>query len=306
MNEFDFFSREKINSRLHVVRECYLCPDHVFNVYVVTGDKKTGVFDAGLAATGALRRYIESYITAKKPMICYATHQDLDHIGGAALFDEAYMNSREMSKLDWQLNVERRFSDLEVFCNGNKDVLAFCRNHYLRNENVRFKDIDDGQTIDLGGVQFDVIKMPGHSQGSLVFYNRKENYIVGGDAFHHHNAFQRCRDPYEALEAINRLAGMTDKDTVIFPGHEKRPLGMETIRKIRAAWEEVLEGKTRHDEKAGMPFAFVDPDELSYDIRLHKYDDIGILYDANILKKERKEDILHEGQLTDGKAFEKT
>jgi glyoxylase-like metal-dependent hydrolase (beta-lactamase superfamily II) len=285
MNEFDFFSHEKIHGRLHLVQECYLYPVHVFNIYVVTGDKKTGVFDAGLAATGALRRYIESHITSKKPMICYVTHQDLDHIGGAALFDEAYMNSRELPKLDWQLNVERRFGDLEVFCNGNKEVMDFCRSHYLHNEHVRFRDIDDGETIDLGGIRFEVIKMPGHSPGSLVYYNREENYVLGGDAFHHHNAFQRSRDPHEALEAIKRFIGMMNESTTIYSGHEKKPLGMETVGEIRAAWEEILEGKTRHDEKAGMPFAFVDPEELNYDVRLHKHGGAGILYDANILKK---------------------
>jgi glyoxylase-like metal-dependent hydrolase (beta-lactamase superfamily II) len=284
MNEFDFYSHKKINDRLYLVQECYLNPEHVFNIYVVIGNEKTGVFDAGLAATGGLRRYIESNITGKKPMVCYVTHQDLDHIGGAILFDEAYMNHRELPKLDWNLNVERRFSDLEVFCKGNKEVLDFCRDHYLHNENVHFNNVDEGDIIKLGGVTFDVLKMPIHSPGSLVYYNRAECYALSGDAIHHHNAFQRNRDPIAALNVMKHFTGMMSEDVKLYTGHEKEPLGIREAREIWAAWEEIISGKTEHDEKSKMPFSFVDPDELAYDVKLHRYGGVGILYDANTLK----------------------
>ena len=112
MNEFDFLSHEKIMENLYCVHEDFSHDDHSFSIFVVTGKDKTAVIDSGFGVTGGLRRYIETYITKKTPMICLLTHVDLDHMGGAVLFDEVYLNERELPKLDWNLNVERRFSDL--------------------------------------------------------------------------------------------------------------------------------------------------------------------------------------------------
>jgi glyoxylase-like metal-dependent hydrolase (beta-lactamase superfamily II) len=283
MHEYDFISHEKINDRLFCVHENYFRVEFLFNIYVVIGDEKIGVFDTGLGVTGALRRYIEEKITDRKPIVSYMTHVDLDHSGGAMLFDEAYLNSRELPKLEWNLNVERRFSDLAIFCGENREILDFCREHYLKNENVKFRNIDNGDIVSLGGVSFEVIRIFGHTPGSLVFYNREENYVIGGDAIQSLNSYQRCRDPKQSMADLDRFIKIMPENVKIYTGHEKRPLLLNSAYDILAAWQEVTEGKTEGDTKSGMPFTCVDPEELSYDVRKHDCGSIVLLYDANVL-----------------------
>jgi hypothetical protein len=77
---------------------------------------------------------------------------------------------------------------------------------------------------------------------------------------------------------------MMPEDIKIYTGHEKTPLSLKEAREIQGAWEEIIAGKIERDEKAGMPFSFVDPEELAYDVKVHHFGNIGILYDANTLK----------------------
>ncbi|WP_343247865.1 MBL fold metallo-hydrolase [Diplocloster hominis] len=285
INDFTFLSHEKLRDRLYLIRECYLNPENIFNIYIVLGDHKTGIFDTGLGVTSGLRSYIEQNITAShNPMCAYMTHVDLDHSGGAMLFDEAYMNERELPKLAWNLNVKRRLSDLSVFCKNNPDVLKYCEEHYLHNEDITFQNIDDGEIIDLGGVKLEVIKLPGHTPGSLVYYNRAEDYVLGGDAIQLHNTCQRCRDLKESVFYYERFIERMPEEVTIYTGHERYPLTLAAARDIQTGMREILTGLTAKDTPSGMPFPCIDPEELSYDVKEHRCGQVSVVYDANILK----------------------
>ena len=285
INDFTFLSHEKLRDRLYLIRECYLNPENIFNIYVVPGADKTGIFDTGLGVTSGLRSYIERNITAgPKPMHAYMTHVDLDHSGGAILFDEACMNERDLPKLAWNLNVKRRLSDLGVFCKNNREVLQYCEEHYLHNEGIAFQNIDDGDLIDLGGVKFEVIKLPGHTPGSLVYYNRAENYVLGGDAIQLHNTCQRCRDLKESVFYYERFIKRMPEDVIIYTGHERSHLTLAAARDIRNGMQEILAGRTEEDTPSGMPFPCIDPEELDYDVKEHKCGQVSVIYDANTLK----------------------
>jgi hydroxyacylglutathione hydrolase len=284
MNDYDFLSYKKLGPTLYRVQESYLDPDNLFNIYVVTGQNKTLIFDSGLGVTNSLRSFIEQNISDKKPMLSYATHGDLDHIGSAILFDEAYLNHRDLRKLDWNLNVERRFSDLGVFCNNNTELINYCRSRYVHNENIVFKDVDDGDQIDAGDIKFDVIAVPCHSAGSLIYYNRKDNYALVGDAISSYNAMQRCTDFSISLATYERFLRMINNRTVLYNGHAPEPVPQGYLIDMIQAMKELINGQTADDEKiSGWKFPMVDPEELQYDLHLHKTGQIVINYNAKVL-----------------------
>ena len=188
MNELDFFSHSKLNDRLYQVVESYApCEDpglgngSRFNIYVAIGDNKAAVIDSGLGAVSGLRCYIEKNITGNKPLICCLTHTHPDHVGGSMLFDEVYINSNEVIGLEWNIDLERRLSDLELFADYQQDVIDYCKEHYVAKLLDRYTIVEDGDYIDLGGVKLEVIRIPGHTHGSVGYYNRRENYILSGD-----------------------------------------------------------------------------------------------------------------------------
>ncbi|MDR1272614.1 MAG: MBL fold metallo-hydrolase [Clostridiales Family XIII bacterium] len=286
MHEFDFLSHEQLGERLYVVRESL--SDKNFNIFVIIGDQKVMVIDSGMGFSGGLRRYIERYITDKKPMLSYATHGDLDHIGSAILFDEAYLNHRDLEKLDWNLNVERRLSDLNLFCGGDAETMAFAKANYVRNENVQFKDVDDGDVVDLGGVQFEVIMTPGHTAGSVAYLNRKDGYVILGDAAIKGGSWQRCKDYDECLECQKRFVGLLPDDVAIYNNHDLVPVPRQMLDDITTALEEILAGKSEGDTQFTLMFDFIDPEELTYDVWEHTVGMASVPYNANILKERGK------------------
>lgn len=282
MNEFDFLSHEQLREHLYVVHESFE-KGSCFNIFVVTGDDKTAVFDAGFGVTGGLRRYIETCITDKTPMVCYTTHGDLDHIGGAALFDEVYMNERELPKLEWNLNVERRFSDLKMFSHNNQELIEFCRKHYICNEHLKTKNIEDGDEIDLGNIKLEAIKLPGHTPGSLAYYNRTENYAIMGDAILRTSSWQRCRDLQECLDCYTRFIEMVPEDIILYSNHGYETQTIRDCLELKQAFEEILAGDTQEDEPFQLIFEYIDPEELEYDVRQHKCGSYNVPYDSKVL-----------------------
>jgi hydroxyacylglutathione hydrolase len=282
MNDFDFLKHEKLNDRLYVIRESFLAA-HNENIYVIVGDDKVGIFDSGMGVTCGLRPYIETYITDKRPMHCYVTHVDLDHLGGAALFDEVYLNHRDYSLLPWNLDVHRRFSDLKGFSNGNQKVLDYCSDRYVFNGDLQCKDIDQGDIIDLGGVELEVIRLIGHSDGSLGFYNREDNYIIEGDACSKHNFWVRCTDFKVALGCLNHVIRNTPEDVKIYHGHDIEVLSKSVFYTMKTAVEDLIAGRTQDDKKFILPFTFVHPSELKMHMKQHMVGDFMMAYNADIL-----------------------
>ena len=57
----------------------------------------------------------------------------------------------------------------------------------LRNSQRRYKGevkhLTDGETIDLGGRKLEVMFTPGHTSGSVTFFDKANHYGFSGDAF---------------------------------------------------------------------------------------------------------------------------
>lgn len=288
MTEYDFLSHGKIGDRMYVVRECFGDPDQLFNMYVLVGEDKAAVIDSGMGVTGSLRQYIEENITDKKPVVSYATHGDLDHIGSAVLFDEQYMSYHDLRKLDWNLNVERRFSDLGVFCNNDPVVLEFCKDKYVHNENLKFKDVKDGEIIELGQITLEAVWVPGHSYGSMVYLDHEHKCAFVGDAISEFNAWQRCTDYEECLQAYEKLLRKLPEDCTLYNGHGSGPVSRSMLLDMIQGFHELLDGKVEKDVHVeGWKFPMVDPEELEYEMYHHHTGGIILNYNARVLPHRR-------------------
>lgn len=89
----------------------------------------------------------------------------------------------------------------------------------------RFADetIADGATLDVGGLQIDVIATPGHSSDSLSFYLPSENTLLSGDTVLGRSA-PVILDPDgrvdQMIASLTRLRDLlADGQPVVLPGH---------------------------------------------------------------------------------------
>lgn len=102
---------------------------------------------------GDLKSEVEKLV-GDLPVMLVNTHGDSDHIGCNGQFETTYMHPSE-------------FAYYAVKCKkGDAKPLP----------------LHDGETIDIGGREFEVILTPGHTYGSIVLLNRKERFLVGGDS----------------------------------------------------------------------------------------------------------------------------
>lgn len=127
--------------------------------YVLEGRDCAAVIDTGITEGERIRRVVRKL--TKKPPVLLVTHAHPDHVYHATEFEKIYMSHREL---------EMGPVLFEQMTAGRGDI--------LRNST----DIRTGAVIDLGGRELEVCEVPGHTPGSIVFYDRVHQQLFCGDA----------------------------------------------------------------------------------------------------------------------------
>jgi len=306
MKYINIFSYEKYSDRVYVFTEGYSCL-HRFTIGVIVGDKKILVIDSGMGLTGELRKYIESVLGTDKPLICTCSHGAIDHAGAAFLFDERYCNERDSFMLPRAFTNEIRLADLDAFGLENPEIIAYCREK-LTDNRTEFKNVDEGDVFDLGGVEVEVIAVPGHTPGSVAYFCRKERVCFTGDCVnideqipnigkHYNNqrenlykiigvekegpaiTYRECFLIYSKL--IRRIVSIIGDDCTLFSGHTNVPLPVNVAKNVAGACEEIGLGKTEADPPGESIFKYQSTTATGRDLRIHFFGNVDVMYDRN-------------------------
>lgn len=82
-------------------------------------------------------------------------------------------------------------------------------------------DLDKIKNFKLGGEEFEVIKTPGHTPGSVCFYNKKNKLLFSGDTlfagFRGRTDF-KYGSTLKIFESLKKLMEL-EKDTLVLAGH---------------------------------------------------------------------------------------
>lgn len=185
-------------------------------LYLIEGEERAILLDAGTDIKELDK--IVAGITSK-PVTLIATHVHPDHTGKSIdCFPEIYINAADM------VNVA------EMMPNYKGAI------KYLR----------DGETIDLGGRQIEVIFTPGHTPGSTTFIDRAAGYGFSGDAFGSGNLLliTNCST---LILTCQRMSAYMQKYGIqkLYPGHYmgKNVETMERVINLGEMAQGLLEGK---------------------------------------------------------------
>lgn len=256
MTDFDFYRHEKIRDDLYVVTESY-GKNSNFKIYVLIGKEKAAVIDTGEGAVSGLRRYVETYITHKKPMIALLTHTHPDHAGGATLFDQVYFHEYEEPYLQWRTNLFRRFGDLEHFADHNFDVINYCYQNFVQDtlySDGQYKLLREGDTIDIGGIQLETILIAGHTAGTVGFYDRANNCCFVGDGIQQENYCKQKSFAVTYLENLDKFLKMMPENITLWTGHADTPYTIQLAKDVRQCVHDILYRENLEADRELPPF----------------------------------------------------
>lgn len=184
------------------------------NTYVVWDETKEAVvIDPGCyypEEGGILCSFIRSNGLKVKHLL--NTHLHFDHIYGNPIIENEFGVLAEANEADmpWLTEIRQR---LAAFGIHSKVTI-----NPIQPEN-RLKD---GDTIAFGNTVFNVLQIPGHSPGSVVFYSETDGVLFTGDVIFQ-GSIGRTDFPDGNHEDLisgirNKLMTLPDS-TVIYPGH---------------------------------------------------------------------------------------
>lgn len=282
----EVYTKKQLGKRHYLITERHSSTDHmVVTIGLVVGDNRAAVIDSGFGVTDTLRAFIEEI--TDKPLICLVAHGHPDHVGAAPLFDAVYMNCRDEPLLPVALSYERRMGDVFGHPGYDADFYEHCKKHIVDGSGFTYQNMDDGDVFDLGGTVLEVIAVPGHTQGSVVLLNRKENYIYISDAVGQRTALVTLpKEKRVGLlayrDGLRRLLSVMNDETELYYGHSAALFPHGHVRDMEQACTEVLNGKTEQDVASISPFA-KRASASGKKMMEHTCGGVTLVYDANTL-----------------------
>lgn len=182
------------------------------NTYIVHDcTREAVIIDCGCISPqeeNAVRDYINENNLTLKHNLC--THFHLDHIPGNAFIYKTYGLSPEAHK-----------TDINVLPSAEEQARMFGLPLHIESVPVE-KYIVDGESIAFGHSELTALLVPGHSPGSLAFYNKKSGYLFSGDALFAGSIGRTDLwggNMEVLISAINDKLLTLPDETIVCPGH---------------------------------------------------------------------------------------
>ena len=187
-----WFVVQRVGDGITLVTEPHVHPLLRCNVWHVEGRDLDLVVDTSLGLA-PLRHLVER--EAAGGLLAVATHSHSDHIGGMGEFAERAAHRRRTATLAGPVNtLETAVYDdtvLGPYRDGGYDIPELfvdaappgglaARCGRARHRPTRL--LDEGDAVDLGDRDFEVLHLPGHSPGSIGLWEESTGILFSGDA----------------------------------------------------------------------------------------------------------------------------
>ena len=201
--------------------------------YLLCGEKCAILIDTGLGVSN-IRKIVDSL--TELPVMAVTTHVHWDHIGGHKYFDNIAVHEEEKDWLSVRFPIPLQVVKNNLTrlpCDFPKD---FDINAYQIFQGMPQRILHDGDFLNLGEREIQVIHTPGHSPGHCCFYEPKRNYLYSGDLIYKGSldAFYPTTDPQLFYQSIRRIQKYKIKK--VLPGHHQLDIPVSLIADIEAGF----------------------------------------------------------------------
>ncbi len=179
------------------------------NIYVIMA-KNPIVIDCGTGMRHSeVIRNLKNIIEPKKIERIVLSHRHFDHTGGAKALSEA---------LDAELLIHENAA--EAMRQGD-DITTAASAFGKSFPKHEVKEIKEGDVIDCGEVELEVLHIPGHSNCSIALYDSETKTLFSGDTVYTDGGIGRwdlpTGDYQQIVASIERLTKMEVVN--LYPGH---------------------------------------------------------------------------------------
>lgn len=218
---------KKITEGVHFIQgQDEMIPDSHTYVIGMPGSGDLSIIDPGLIGKGKykINAMLDAGIDLDSVKRIIMTHTHFDHIGCLSEIKnfiphaEFWVHEQEAQHLEE--GDDKIVYGMEMFKN-------MCMAQYnIASDAFRFdvdKKLKGGENINIGGMKWDVLFIPGHSPGSIGLYNKSKRILIPGDVIYSDYAIGRF-DLYGAngpdlKESLLRLAKL--EVDILLPGHNQ-------------------------------------------------------------------------------------
>lgn len=215
------------------------------HVYVIgtPSSQDLSVVDAGLMGKGGYKIQAIQKLGIKLSDIkrIIMTHTHLDHIGclkeirAQIPHAEVWIHEEEANPIE--KGDERGVYGMEMF-------RSMCMSQYgLKPGEFKFKvdrKLKEGDKLDMGGLSWEVLHIPGHSAGSVALYDRSQKVLIPGDVVYADYAIGRFDlHGAEGTMLAKSLLRLAELDVeILLPGHNRVVKGVKPgyIRDTAKQW----------------------------------------------------------------------
>ncbi len=147
--------------------------------FLIEGSERALLID-GLSGVGSLKAFVREL--TELPVTLVNTHGHVDHIGADFEYKEVYIAPEDIPLMYAHSDMEMRLG----FARSGAMFAPLPTEPRLSDVTVpgpvKTLPMKDGDIFDLGGVKLEVIAVPGHTWGTVVFLDRDRRIVYSGDA----------------------------------------------------------------------------------------------------------------------------
>jgi len=237
----------KENDNLYVIAEIHLPypinevnnPIHTQTMGLVIGSEKAALIDTGLGLAD-LKAFVETL--TDKPIIVLNTHGHLDHVGANQLFDMSYIAEEDEQSMLSSARERRLNGYKTMFMPGNEEMQAFADENMVDDGPFEYDFIKDGDKIDLGGVELEVVAFPGHSRGSVAFLDRRDGVAFTGDSILFRIGLGTRENVATYLKSVTEFEKRSEGIETLINGHQWAPMNRHDILEERELAQAIVDG----------------------------------------------------------------
>lgn len=246
-----WFERTRVDEAITLLWEPHVIELMRCNIWHVSGADVDLVIDTGMGVSSLAAELVD---LADKSVVAIATHGHGDHIGSHHEFDTVVAHPAEAELLENELmsslNIVEEWGQegVDMIQAAGYDMSA---SHFVdalppgvllesfQQQPARVtRLVDEGDVIDIGDRQFEVLHLPGHSPGSIGLWEARSGTLFSGDAIYDGPLLDELPDSNiddycETMERLLRLPvsvvhGGHDPS---FDGHRLREIARSYLQK---------------------------------------------------------------------------